>query len=293
MTRHGSLSEQLQTLMEYRNRPEGEPITVKTNWKEVADNDNNREDVEDFHIERERPIRPRIGEIMQEVRKGDVERNSAGLIIRIGQLRFSDGTQTERDYRREEDGKVVQYDRRMPVGAMLGTSEKQERVLGGDTIASNAMYTQVYGGKYPNKVARKKKEKREGEKPAQPRSKAEMREEISSLPAFPVKQCKKGFPWKPSNLRELFTGLEKGKKGESGGVAWEDISTHIAQREMWAQALDALKEEDKATLDAAMTARRFADISPGGTERGSRKRGKKMLIAANDNLREYLKKFAS
>lgn len=293
MTRHASIAEQLKALLEYRSRPEGPIEAVKTNWKTIAANDNNPEDLEGLHVERERPIRPRLGEIMESVRSGELEENEAGQIVRIGKLRFSDGTQTEKAHRYSVDGKLIEYDARMPVGAMLGTSEKQERILGGDTISSNAAYTAVYGGKHPNKVKRKDKDKRAAEKPAPERSKADMRAEISSLPTFPVKTYKKGFPWKPSNLRELFMGLEKGRKGESGSVAWEDISTHIVEREVWAETLAALPKEDVEDFDKSMTADNIAEFGGEGHQRTKERRGKRRLKSMNDNFCAAHKKSAA
>lgn len=295
MTRHGSLAEQLKALLEYRNRPEGPIETVKTNWKTVAVNDNNPEDLEDLHIERSRPIRPRLGEIMEDVKNGETLRNEDGQIVAIGGLSFSDGTQTEKAHKFSTDGKLVEYDARMPVGAMLKTSERQERILGGDTDASNLAYTLVYGGKHPNTVKRKDPEDRAAEKPAPKMSKAEMRAEISGLPDFPVTLCKKGFPWKPKMLRELFMGLEKGRKGETGSVAWEDISTHIVEREMWAETMANLSDKDKATLQAVETAGNMQDV---GIAHGKRGRqawtvGKAMIAVANDNLKAAKKKSAA
>lgn len=295
MTRHASLAEQLKALLEYRNRPEGPIETAKTNWRAdiSAVNDNNPEDLEGMHVERSRPIRPRLGEIMEAVKSGRIERNDAGQIVRIGNLRFSDGTQTERAYRFSADGKLVEYDARMPTGAMLGTSEKQERILGGDMVVSNAAYTEVYGGKHPGKVTRKDAGKRAAERPAPARSKAQMRAEIAALPDIPVKTCKTGLPWKPSNLRELFMGLEKGKKGESGSVAWEDVSTHIVEREVWAETLATLAKEDVADLDKAMTAGGLAEFGVKGHKRTKERRGKRRLRAINDNFIAAMKKSAA
>jgi hypothetical protein len=293
MSRHASLAEQLTALLAYRNRPEGPIETVKTNWKTIAAaNDNTEQDL-DLHIERRRSIRPTLGEIKKAFTEGETVRNDEGRVVSIGPLRFSDGTQTEKAFRFSIDGKLIEYDARMPVGAMLGTKDKQERILGGDTISSNAAYTAVYGGKHSNKVTRKDKDKRAAEEQAPYRTKAQMRAEIAALPEFPVTVCKKGFPWKPSNLRELFTGLEKGKKGESGSVAWEDISTHMVEREVWAETISALPKRDKDVLDVALTASTLADIKPGGTDRGARKRGKRLLVAANDNFAAALKKSAA
>jgi hypothetical protein len=295
MTRHASLSEQLKALLAYRNRPEGPIEPVKTNWKTVVANDNNPEDLEDLHIERSRPIRPRLGEIMESVRNGETVRNDDGQVVAIGGLRFSDGTQTEKAHRFSVDGKLVEYDARMPAGAMLKTSERQERILGGDSGASNSAYTLTYGGRHPSAVDRKDTEDRAAEKPAPKRSKAEMRAEIAALLDVPIKHCGKGFPWRPRKLRELFMGLEKGRKGETGSVAWEDISTHIVEREIWVETLAALAKEDAATLDVALGARTMREVgeSHGFVGKRAERMGKKILSASNDNLSDALKKSAA
>jgi len=293
--------------MAYRGKPEGEPAPVKTNFTPVAANDNNPEDLAGLHIERRRAIRPTISEIEEAIESGTVEygthveklpggeTKSHKVVTGIGKLRFSDGSQKERAYRYSIDGKLIEYDAPMPVGAMLGTRDRQERVLGGDTIVSNVAYTDVYGGKHPNKVRRKGKDKRAAEKPAKLQSKADMRAELALLPAHAAKPCKPGFPWRPTNLRELFIGLEKGKKGESGSVAWEDVTTHIVEREMWAETLAALSGADSKTLDVAMTAKTFREIGEahGFVGKRAERMGKKILRAANDNLDVALKKSAA
>lgn len=171
MTRHGSLAEQLKGVLAYRSRPEGPVEPIQTNWTAAPANDNNPEDLAGLRVERRWSMRPTPEEIMAEVAKDEVERGPAstmdffvnkatktvhvpGATIAIGKLRFSDGTQTERGHKLVM-GEVVDAQIRMPVGALLGTRDRQERVLGGDTVSSNTSYTIVYGGKHPNKVRRK------------------------------------------------------------------------------------------------------------------------------------------
>ncbi|MBZ9659795.1 hypothetical protein LB523_12135 [Mesorhizobium sp. ESP-6-4] len=293
MSRHGSLSEQLGALKSYRGRPEGTIETVQTNWKTIAANDNSPEDLDGLHIERRRSVRPTIGEIRTAFEDGETLRNECGQIVAIGQLRFSDGTQTEKAYRYSVDGKLIEYDAPMPVGAMLGTGDKQERVLGGDTITSSAIYTAVYGGKHPNKVRRKDKDARASEKPAPERTKLQMRGEIAALPEYPITVCKKGFPWKPSSLRELFMGLEKVKKGEAGSIAWEDISTHVVEREVWAETMASLSKKDFEDMDKAMTASSVSEFGGSGHQRTKERRGKRRLKAVNDNFIAAMKKSAA
>lgn len=302
----------LEALKDYHNRPEGPVVPVKTNWTPAAANDNiNPEDIADMRVERRWACRPTIGEIAESMHDavyreapdadfhkekgehnttrvpvaGDFECNEAGQIVRIGKLRFSDGSQTEKAYTYGPDGKLMQFDARMPVGAMLGTKDAQERMLGGDgVIVSNACYTATYKARLPGKAKRKAKVA------PVPHTKAEMRDELAALPDHPVTHYPAGFPWKPSNLRDLFLGLEKAPKGEAGSIAWQDISGHIVEREVWAQTVAVLSTADKATLEATKTARTLADIDPGGSDRGARKRGRRALMAANDNLMAAIKK---
>lgn len=305
----------LDALKDYHNRPEGPVVPVQTNWTPAAANDNhNPEDIADMRVERRWACRPTIGEIAEAVASatyrdvpladfdkakgehdtsqvpvaGDFDRNDAGQTIRIGKLRFSDGTQTEKAYTYGPDGKLMQFDARMPVGAMLGTKDAQERMLGGDgAVVSNACYTATYRAKLPGKAKRKAK------LAPVPRTKAEMRAELAALPAHPITRCPAGFPWKPSNLRDLFLGLEKTPKGEAGSIAWQDISGHIVEREVWAQTIASLAKEDAAVLDALPGARTLEALGSSGHKRTRERQALRRLRAANDNLIAALKKSAA
>lgn len=47
---------------------------------------------------------------------------------------------------------------------------------------------------------------------------------IANTPEMPaVKRYKDGFPAGPTALRQLFMGMQKGKKGETGELQWQDI----------------------------------------------------------------------
>lgn len=308
MTRHASLAEQLKGVLSYRNRPEGPVEPVQTNWSTVAANDNNPEDLAGMRTERRWAMRPTPDEIMAEV---DLDEEEFGfavdengkkhkITVALGKLRFSDGTQTERGHKLVL-GEAVEAQIRMPVGALLGTRDRQERALGGDTITSNAGYTIRYGGKHPGKVRRKAK-KEVNPLVFVPSTKEEAvadlvkaRANTSAIP--PVTTCKDGFPWKPSNLRELFLGLEKTPSGESGSIEWRDITSFIADREVWAASMAVITHQDRTTLDTALTASSFADVgvAAGQSRQYADKRGggKKRLIAANNNLMDAIRKLSA
>src|SRR5690606_639787 len=113
------------------NRPEGEPVPVKTNWSLVASNDNEPEVVAEMSYERIQLTTPSVAEIMRQVATGDVERNDDGQIIRIGRLRFSNGNQMERGFKIGPGGEVVGAELRMPAGAMLVCHDRPHTPVGG------------------------------------------------------------------------------------------------------------------------------------------------------------------
>lgn len=304
-TRHGYMRDGLESLLHWRDKPEGNVETQQTNWSIVAANDNNPEDIASKHVERRISIRPTIDEIRNAIDTGEIIRapdlvsennnRTPGPIIAIGTLRFSDGTQTERAYTHGADGRLVQYDAPMPLGAMLGTTERQERLLGGDTAASNAGYRTTYGAQYSKPTKRRKKKTDE----PKPLTKDEMRlaSEYANNNPDMVRVFKKGFPWKPYKLRELFAGIEIGAgNGNGGSVGWEDISDAISKREVWAETIAALSDGKGAeTLDIAMAAKTMREIGEAHGFKGKRaeRMGKKILRAANDNLSVALKKSAA
>lgn len=300
MTRHGSLAEQLTAIKAAMNRPEGPVETLETNWSNIAANDNNPEDLAGKHVERRWAIRPTPAEIMKQVEDGEVVRNKAGQIVSICKLEFSDGTATEKAYTYGADGKLIMYDAPMPVGAMLKTKDAQERMLGGDGLApSNRIYTAIYKAKHHGKAIRKDRERVKLERAeAKNLTKSELQDELeaaiantSEMPVVTV--CPKSFPWKPGNLRELFMGVEKGKKGESGSIAWQDISTHIVEREVWHETIAALSADDQDALKALETARSVADLVPPAPKRTAIRKGKARLVALNDNIDAAYKKSAA
>jgi len=164
------------------------------------------------------------------------------VVTRIGKLRFSNGHVTERDYKRAPDGKVVAFDAKMPVSAMLGTSENQERVLGGNRkgiAKSNAYFAELLEANLPNKAKTKKRQRYV--KVSKEEVRADLAKAYANTPSLPpVKRCPPGFPWQPSSVAELFMGMKKFPKGQSGSIMWQDISTAITNREMWEEVLAEL-----------------------------------------------------
>lgn len=291
----------LEALMHWRARPEGKPEPVKTNWTVVPSNDNaSPEEIADYSFERHLRVTPSVEVIMENVATGDVVTNAVGQTVQIGRLRFSDGKQTERAYANGPDGKLVQFDARMPVGAMMGAKEKAEAQAGGSGLSqiaianSNFYFADMFGVDYASLSRAKRTARRNGKACTAAESAVALAAAYANTPTLPpVKVYPAGLPCASPRVAESFLGMRKTSGAPGGGIAWEDLATSIVNREIWDETLAHLAKRDVQTLDAAMTARTLADIAPGGTDRGARKRGKRLLYAANDNLAVALKNAAA
>jgi hypothetical protein len=303
MARHGSLSEQLQALLAYRNRPEGPLEPMGSNWTVVPSNDNaSTDEISDLGHERKILTTPSVEEIMRQVETGDVEINESGQTIRIGNLRFSDGTQTEKAYKFGPDNKLVQYDRVMPVGAMLSCREKTDSALGGrgytgrELVNSNRFYADSFGVDVPRKASRSPR--RNGPGYSRDEMQAMLDEAIANTNHMPaVTRCPPGLPAVAERIGDNFNGMKVSVTGGAGSSTWQDISGSIVQREVWDAALAEMRSEDVATLDRALDAKTLADVgmAAGQTRAYADKKsgGRKRLKAANDNLARALKKSAA
>lgn len=323
MARRGSLAEQLAARLSgvrmFATTPDHEPEPIQTNWSVVPANDNNPEDIADLTVEKLWDISPSPEEIMRQVATNDIEHGSyvdddgkrRKVIVRWGRLRFSDGTQTEQGFKLSIDGDAVPAQIRMPVGAMLGSTDKERAQRGGDDNPQDlAGSNDYFGGKetdfrpaglfkaeFSKPVKSLKRKERTG-----PTTKAEARqwlaEAIENTPVLPtVTKCPDGFPAGPANLAHLFPGMVKICTGSGGSMAWQDIVSEREGRNEFFRWVDSLKADDKAALEAAKTARTYADIgvAVGQTRIYADKKsgGRKALIAANDNLMAAINKFAS
>lgn len=217
----------------------------------------------------------------------DEDGNQHKVITRIGKLRFSDGTQTERGHKLVLE-KVVEAQIDMPVGAMLGGRERSTRDKGGeeDCSGSNAHYRWMVDGRTatPPKLRPKKQER---EKTTKAEDRQALADAYANTPVMPdIKRYPDGFPASPTNLRQLFIGGRKGKNGESGSQAWQDIYTEKENREKFRRGLDAMQDSHVRVLTEAVSAKSLAEL---GETRGYKGRhaidaGRHLLRAANDNF---------
>jgi len=303
MSRHKSLAGAMTALMAYKNRPESEIIPVSTNWNVVPENSNEPEVISQMHTERRIQILPTVEEIMRNVVSEDIERNDLGQIVRIGRLKFSDGTQVEAGHKYGPGGEVIATKHRMPAGAMLGCREQESRTLGGDenpseVAASNNYFLDAFELKRRERIPSGKKTKRTYQTHDQ--AKEDLAKAYADTPELPpVTRCPPGLPNAGNRIGDSFLGMKKTTTGESGSMGWQDVSTALVDREIWAQAIEALSERDRNVLDlvAHQRARTLADVgvSAGQTKHYADKRsgGRRTLIAANDNLANAIKKYAA
>lgn len=305
MSRHKSLSSAMSALMAYRNRPEGEIVPVATNWSTIADNDNaDLGEVGGYGVERGLRVRPTIQRIMHQVKVGDVERNDNGQVIRIGDLRFSDGQQVERGYKIGPDGGAVGTELRMPAGAMLGASEEMERTISGgenpaEIAESNHYFADMFGVARRQRRPQRKREKRTTPAITHADAKAMLAQAYANTPVLPpVTKCPPGLPSAGGKIADSFVGMQTIATGDTGATGWQDACSALVSREIWHEALAQLSERDRTALDAVAhgRARNYADVGVGlgqQSEYARRKGGKRAITAANDNLGAILKKVAA
>ncbi|TCQ79967.1 hypothetical protein EDF68_10312 [Ochrobactrum sp. BH3] len=302
MSRHKSLAGAMTALMAYKNRPESEIIPVSTNWNVVPENSNEPEVISQMHTERRIQILPTVEEIMRNVGSEDIERNDLGQIVRIGRLKFSDGTQVEAGNKYGPGGEVIATKHRMPAGAMLGCREQESRALGGDenpseVAASNNYFLAAFELKRRERIPSGKKTKRTYQTHDQ--AKEDLAKAYANTPALPpVTRCRPGLPNAGNRIGDSFLGMKKTTTGESGSMGWQDVSSALVDREIWAQAIEALSERDRTAMDTAAHGKvrnyEGLGISLGfKTEYSRRKGGRKALTAANDNLQENIKRFSA
>jgi hypothetical protein len=317
--RRGSLGEQLIGIRLFATTPDHEPEPVQTNWSVVPANDNNPEDVEEITIERVWDISPSPEEIIRQTSDPEsiIEHGSYvddngkrhKVTVRIGKLRFSDGTQTEPGFKLVL-GEAVPAQIRMPIGALLGSTDKERAQRGGDENPQDRSSTNDYfGGKetqyrpaglfdatFPHRVRRKARSLKTG-----PKTKAEQRQWLAdaytNTPVLPtIKRYPDGFPANPANLAQLFPGMVKVCTGDSGSQAWQDIVSEREERSEFFRWVDSLKPQDRAALEATKTAQTYSDVGKAigqSSEYARRKGGRKALIAANDNLMQAINSLAS
>ena len=211
--------------------------------------------------------------------------------VRIGSLRFSDGSQKEKGQKLVLK-EAVDAEIRMPVGAMLGCNEKSARDKGAeiDETGSNAHYRWMVKGKSANQPKKKDRSKKRVVM-SKMEARTMLAEAIANTPVMPeVKRAPDGFPYGPTALRQLFIAGRKGKNGETGSEAWEDIAVENENKRQFEIALESMLDSDVSVLADAVDAKSLTQL---GEARGYKGRhavdaGRALLKAANDNFERAL-----
>lgn len=285
----------------YRDRPDGEAEPLKSNWSLVANNnDVDASELEQIRVERRLEIVPSIKTIKREMNLPPT-RNAAGQIVAIGKLRFSDGDQFEKAYKRRADGRLVMFDARMRAGSMLGTSEEQTVLAGpaedsSEVTMSNHYFAEVLDTR-PSRYVDRSRNIRRGKSYTAAESRALLNEAIANTAVMPpVTYLPAGLPCGTRRVSGNFLGMKVGVSGKGGSTAWQDVFSAMAGRKIWADALEAMKATDVQVLDVAIDAKSYAELGVRlgqSTEYARRKGGKRALVAANDNLAEALERAAA
>lgn len=288
-----SLSD-LGALLAYRNRPEHfEP--VQSNWTTDPQEAKVEPEVRmDLHTEQRLEITPSLEEIYREMHH-EPTRNEDRQIIAIGSLKFSDGTQIEVVDMIGPDGEVIQGERVMPTGAMLGCTERLTVAAGGGKspasvdISNTALSERM--GVSNVKYVPGSRNKRRGKSYTPDESRVLIDKAIANTPKLPpVTKCPPGLPAGTRQASDCFIGMKIGSTGKGGGIQWQDAHDKLRDREEWMRVERELQPEHKGTLDAAMRARNLADIGNYGHRRTRERQGMARLQAANDNLTAAMRK---
>lgn len=318
--RHSGMAEGLSAYLAMISRPyaaDDPDAAIDTNWRTAPANDN-RVPEDGFGVERDVEVIPwgeiRSGAAIEKDLKGVEFREIAGVlepvsgdiewtrteehglrVTRLGKLRFSDGSQKESCMIRNDVGKISSGTRVVPAGGMLGTREKSKRDKGGETdpaetAASNKYFRDLLKAK-PAKPPKLKPRKVERVEMSKAEARAVLAEAYANSPDVPVQKCPDGFPASPSNIRDLFIGMKKGRCGDNGSTAWSGISTAMEDRQMWARTLDALATEYFETLTEAASANSLRELGErrGYSGKAAIDAGRRLLVAANDNLTEAMR----
>ncbi|MFK4823769.1 hypothetical protein ACI0FM_03065 [Paenochrobactrum sp. BZR 588] len=237
---------------------------------------------------------------------GDFERNQHGQIVRIGNLQFAGedeyGINPTEWVECVGDAGAVMFKRlRMRTGAMMHSKERRDDIketTDAEALkASNDYYLNFVlpspkRGKVKPKVA--KRPRCDMSNPPLPPTSLSF-EEARAWAGLPYmkKDSQAALPAAPKHLADLFIGCKK-SDCHGGSQAWADISTALVGKEQWTAAMSQLTKTDIVSLNAVRDAQTYADIGKAHGHTGSyaEKAGKRLLMAANDNLGEIIKKVA-
>ena len=203
-------------------------------------------------------------------------------IVRAGKLRIANG-QTMRDNVRVEEGTILYLDDRF--GELLGPDPKP----------ADAERSSSYWLKLMSNEGRNELEKLDYKPTGKLRRKeiitAEERRALLAGPLPPVTRYKPGIAHGTPDIGSQFLGgWISNPKGKQPPERWQDISDEMARQAEFQRWANALPEEERKALHLATTASTFREIGEafGKKDKNAERQGKKVLKAANDNLRRIM-----
>lgn len=307
-------ADRLQAIVKFRNEPDHPLEPLSSNWSVTPAGvvETEEDDEEDgpaaplYRTELELEIKPSIQHILRAMRGewewfDKSEEYKGEAVKKIGKLQFSNGEQRERMVKTGPDGKAATYLCKIPRGAMLGATEKVGAPKGGSESSnvvtiSNRNLTEMVMRRDAKgalidpttRVFIPKGESRLGHSYTATESRALIAEAIANTSVMPeVTVCPPGIASGTAKYSDQFIGMKPKSTGKSGAIGWVDFYTAARDREEWLATLDELADEDRAVLEAALSAQTLEDVGVAAgqsAEYARRKGGKRVMVAANDNL---------
>lgn len=317
------LAEQLTALMELRNRPDSPPDPLQSSWSVEPGAIIVEADAEECGVVAEKfsedlllEITPSLRQIAHEIEFGEVIYGKTApvmedrpepvhrQVLEIGKLKFSDGEKHERAYKRGLDGEVVAYMRKMPLGAMLGTTEKLGGTHGSGppsaVVISNTNLTHCLQPETGEKIKQRSyipsiRKRRTGHSVSIEHSRSLLEQAIANTPVMPpVTICPPGIASGTAHYSDQFIGMKVGSTGKGGAPNWVDFYVAGRDHEEWMETIGEVEEKHAKVLNAALGARSFKEVgvAVGQSSFYADKKGggKRALVAANDNLAAVIKK---
>lgn len=239
---------------------------------------------------------------------GDFERNAHGQIVRIGGLQFAGADEyginpTEWTECLGEGGVVVMKRLRMRTGAMMYSKEVRKDIKETTNAAARKKSNDYFLNfvlpspkRSSVQIGTIRRSKCDLPNPPTPPTSLTF-EEARAWAGLPyiARDKQAALPATPKRLADLFIGCKKVDCHGGGSQAWSDVASALVGKEQWDAAMAEMSKIDLVSLTAVRSAKNYADIGKAHGHSGSyaEKAGKRLLIAANDNLGAIIKKIAA
>lgn len=310
------MAEQLKPLLDWR-RMQQRILPSSTNWRQ-ADNDNYDEDHADNRpaVDAERRYRAgpspnalikAAGSVKptfrhQFYKEGKyprrVELDCLPLFpTKMGKLKFSNGNHVE-SCRVWKGKKLVKGIARVPRGAIRHYENEFTELLGEGPDPVEMQRRLSYWTRtmsWNPERGRQELEPVEFKKAGRIRRKVLItpseQAEMLAAPRPPITYCKPGLPCGHEDIGSQFIGgWISTTKGSQPPERWQDISDELSRQAEFERWAAALPPEQQKALNLAVTAANFQEVGEAFGKQGknAERFGKKVVVAANDNLKKVM-----